>query len=774
MPNQSELFYIKDYKGSVYEIPEENLDAALASDPRNEVVLDYQPQKKIVQTSQETQITPDTQITQQSPEQNPGKFVRMKDSKGGIYEIPEHNIKAAQQAGGVIIEEPDTWGQFGARSAKTIAAEVGGGLIDTAASVYNIPAMLENSLTPEMKSNRPSHFAPESPFPEAPAYPEAKLPIIPSATHAIENTIDDATGGYTKTKEGDSFQAGLRTATGVLTPGGLAKTAVRSGAQKTAKVLNTIGTTNPTGVAAAGAAGYGASEASKAGLNPVASAGVGLAAGAGVGAAIPAARALDVKLAIAKLTGNSPKNIDLEAVKAAENAGLEYMNTLVNKSSALALADQFISKTPYFGTRQAIKQENINKSFSKNVDNAISEVGAKIIESDYPLDSGSMVKDVFNKLKEKVTDTKNSYYTKSQLEVPESEKFLPLKLAESIQAARSKIVTLKPSNDQKFVLKELDEWESLLFKGEGKNRKLNKVNVRKLIGSKASINDTIDWDVKASGPKKILREVQHGMKEDLISYGLKNPKWYKSFEKAEKYYAKYLGDKALGSESLLKKIFSQEDPEKILPSLNKISDFRKIDQSLQASKTGKDFFNSIKREKLTELLLGKNINVETGHVNYGEFSKSIETPSNRALIKYLAGDKYQDLLNLNKYSRAAVQRNQRIPNTSGTAPTKVVLSSLGSAITGGFVGGIAGAVTGGVVPLVGITGLGQIISWLINNKAPLRWGVEAAKKQAAGDIKAANIFYGRIERNMINDLGENTVRELIALSHQDQPEETKQ
>lgn len=750
-------FYIKDYQGHIYEIPENNLDAALAEDERNEIVEDFNPSPSLSQ-----------------------KNVFMRDQNGSVFEIPESNIREAENAGGIIIDEedipqrpelPESWSQLGARSAKSLISGGVGSLFDTPASAYNIPAMLENTKTPEMKENNQSYFVPESPFPETPIYPEQKLPLIPSATQAIDSSIDRSTNDFTKTKEGDSFQEGLKVLGAVATPGGLAKGAEKIGQNVASNVLGKLGTTAPAGLIGAGAAGAATSEASKAGYGLPASIALGLASGTGASAASKAIsttiKNLDAKIALAKLTGNSPKNIDLEAVRAAEESGLDFMNTLVNKSKGIALADQTISKTPYFGTKQAKKSEAIDKSYAEAIDNAISDVGDRILQSDSDLDIGSMTKDTFSKLQEYVENVKNNKYLEANSLLPEGAEIIPNKLAQAINNARSKIKTLRASNDETSVLNYLADVEQSIF---SKDKLLKPIPVDLMSGSKRSLNRIIDWDVDDYGVKELLKPIQHAMKEDLSIYGKENPSWFKKFSEADEYYGARLGDKSLGSQTVRKKILSQKDPEKIISSLNKISDFEDVGRALEASEVGRDFFNSIKREKLSDLLMGKVIDSKTGSISYPGFSKAMENSSNKELIKYLAGNKYKDLDNFNKYAKAAIRRNQRVPNPSGTAPTKTVIGYLGAAVAGSIAGGVASGITGGLLPLSGVVLLGQALSWLANNKTALKWGIEGAKKQAQGNFKDASIYSKRIEKAMKNDLGDDFVKELLALSHQKQTE----
>lgn len=663
--------------------------------------------------------------------------------------------------GAEIVKDSDSWGQYGARRAKDIVAGGVGGLIDTVTSAYNIPAALTNAGN-ELNKDNPLEIDPISGMPiQKPEGERAPLPLIPSATEAVDQGIDSLTNDYTKTPEDEKTQqAAFRTASSLATPGGLAKGAASIGMKGVSKALGAIGSTNPTTLASAGVAGAATNEASERGYGTVASIGAGLGAGAVTGGALGVAKAFNTKLALAKLTGNSPKNINLEAVKAAESAGLDYPNTLVNEGKGLALVEQVVAKSPIFGTKYNKKLSKIDKEYSNKVDEAIKNVGERIVESGDSLDVGSQMKETFQNLKQSITNEKNNLYEEAISLVPRDATFVPKNYIGAIEEIRGNIKTLRASEDQSYVLRYLNDVEPGLFMGSGKSKVAAPVPVDMLAGTKVSLNDIIDWDIKASGSRKQLKKLQTAIKEDLKEYGKTNPEWYKSFSEADNFYGTYLGDQALGSDTI-KKVLSQENPEKILTNLKDISDFRKLKQSLGKDTSGQKFFDSIKREKLTDIIMGKVIDNKTGNTTYLPFAKAIENPQTKQLIKYLSGDNYEEIINFKKYAEAAVRRNQRNPNASGTGPT--------NAIIGGFVG--AAAESGGIIKkaknLASLAVAGAGLSWLVNSKKPLKWGIEGARAQAAGNYKDANVFGKRIEKAMIQDLGEDFVKEFVSLSTQE-------
>ncbi len=790
-----QLFKVKRPDGRIYAVPENNLDQAISLGGE---VIDQ---------------------NEGGPEQSPlsqQKMFKVRRPDGKIYEIPQSNLQKAQQLGGEIIDEnpvsqsqqqPDSFGRQIARSAKSLASGAVGGLIDTATSLYNIPASIENATTQIMQQQNPDYMG-ENDF--IPASQKQPLPLIPSAEHAIDTTIDEATGGYTKNLPGsESTQAGLRMIGAIGSPGGLAKGVSKVGKEGVAKVLNTLGTTKVSGLAGAGAAGYAASEASQGGYGPLASIGAGLTAGGAVGGATNAIKSFNTKVALAKLTGNSPKNIDLDALRSAEASGIDYANTLINKSKGLAVAEQVLLKSPHFGTKYSKKLEGIDKQYAEKVDEAIGKVGQKLVQSNDALDTGVMLQQTMEDVKNEVISEKNKLYNISDDFLPESAARVPRHLIKALNEEKKSINTLSPSDPEREVLGYISNVENKLFappKSEEVSPiispnmtnashlddivRLNTdpsilaaqnkskpsiipekmavlIPVKRLVGSKVSINEIIDWDPKIIGAARDrLKKIQYSYKQDLAEYGQSNPKWYEAFNKAENFYGHYLGDNALGSNTL-KKVLTDKNPEKIIPNLRDISDFRNIRQSLGHSAEGREFFDSIRREKLNDLLTGKVIDPKSGNVSYLPFSKVIENPSTRQLVKYLAGSNYKDIIQFKKYAEAIYRKNQRNPNPSGTASTKTILSTLIGALGGGgaVLNGLPGVAEGLGIAYAG----GSVLSWFLNNKKALGWGIEAAKKQAAGDTKAANIFGNRIEKSITQDLGEDFVKQFIALTKNDQP-----
>lgn len=729
------------------------------ADSLNDIDYSYNSQ------SQPQQVQSVSERTSAAPKP---KLLKVKFPDNATYEIPENDLKKAESMGGKVVDgvgsEYDGLLKTAARTAKTIGSEIIGSIPDLATSIYNIPASIQNATRASMEKFDPNYMG-EYDF--VPVSQQQDLPLIPSVAGAVDSAIDEATNDYTKTQEGDSLQAGLKIASAVATPGGLAKGAAKAGQIGAAKALGALGTTNPIGLAAAGTTGAVTSEAQKAGYGTASSIGAGLAAGAGVGAATAAVKSLNTTLALAKLTGNSPKNLDFKAIEAAKAAGLDIPNAMASESKSLSNIEQIISKAPYFGTKYAKKLNAIDQAYANKVQESIKNVGERLVDTDSALDMGNLIKETFNDVKSSILNEKDELYQLSSSLLPEGAAHVPINTLNAISKIRGNTKTLVPSPDQSAVISYLDKIENGIVLGSGSTKIATPVPVEMLLGSKVSINDIINWDVSATGSKKQLKAIQAALKEDLKEYGSKNPEWYSSFAKADEFYSKYLGDEALGSDTL-KKLYAQQDPEKILPNLNNISDFKALGASLGQDKAGQQFLDSIKREKLADLLSGKVVNPNNDTVTYNGFAKAMEKTKDKELIKYLAGDNYKQLDNLVTYAKAAIRHKARNPNPSGTAATlnanKLFLGIIGGGISGALQAGPVGAVTGLTAPLATASLLGSSLSWLLTSKKALNWGIEAAKKQAAGDLKSAGTFSNRMMRLMKEDLGDDVTKQFIALS----------
>lgn len=153
--------YIKDSKGGIYEIEEENLEKALAVDDDYEYLYDYKPgvttqapetpiptSPEIASQQQSSPMEPQTvdpstqspsQVVPQPAESNSEANVFMRDKDGGVFEIPQANVEAAKKAGGIIVDR-DGKEQNAQQPTQQQDLSYGDRALQFAQGVANIPA----------------------------------------------------------------------------------------------------------------------------------------------------------------------------------------------------------------------------------------------------------------------------------------------------------------------------------------------------------------------------------------------------------------------------------------------------------------------------------------------------------------------------------------------------------------------------------------------------------------------------------------------------------
>lgn len=667
-----------------------------------------------------------------------------------------------------------TLGRSVARSAKSLAAGAIGSVPDLLSAPYNIGAAVTNANKEALKNVDPrvaamSGWGVRGGVDYIPTQNQGDVPYIPSVTEMVDTGIDKATGGYTTTpKDQKALQEGLKVG-GSIFGGGLANKAIKYAGSKLGSNLgnmstsNFVGSTKPIDLASGVAAGSAATSASENDYGVPASLAAGLAAGSLTNAALASPKNFEsLKNIAAKGLGHSSENINLDTVKTSERLGLDYPVTLVNESKPLAGIEQLVQRTPIIGSKYNKRLVDIDNSYNEKIKNTLGKVGNKISESNDNSESlfevGSSLKSTLEKTKDSVKQEKDSLYEMANKLLPENASIIPKNTIETINKIRNSIKTLRPSSDEKLLLSYLDDLEGGIVLKSDKFKTSLPVSIDMLSGTKRSLNDTINWDFNVAGVKNNLKKIQKSIKDDLAEYGKENKDWFKAYSDADSYYGKYLGDEALASDTV-KKIFSQEDPEKVLLMLKETSDFRKIENSLGSSAEGKKFFDSLKREKLDNMILGKTIDPKTNEISYSSFAKMMEDPKSSTLMRYLAGEKnYKTFKDLGEYAQAMVKRARRNPNPSGTAYTNTMLG----VVTGAMMGG------GGIINTVKNAGKLAIVSGaisnIITNKKLLNYSVNAAKAQANGKLADAKKFSMKLDNAYKEQFGENRFRELIAIS----------
>jgi len=411
-------------------------------------------------------------------------------------------------------------GNRAASLAKSATAGALGAVPDTAALAYNLPAMGVNSA---LKSGLPLWKASE---PTGSNENAAQLPLIPSATHAISEGIDNITDGYTETPEDQkNWNQGIEFAAGVASGGGVAAGANALGRTGVAKVANFAGSTNPVHVVSAGAAGYTMGKLEDAGASTGGSMAGGLAAGAAVNSA-PSTwnaakniKSLPAKAAVA-VSGLGKKNFNVDAAKNAQELGIDLPATPFTESTSTRLADQLIGKTPVLGNKLHGKYKNAEEQTKKVLEDIYDATG--------PRKTDEVQREITNLYNQRVS------------ELPKDAGVKPNHTIKAINDI--KIDSIHPSQNEKALMDVVNSFKNELTpKVKSKfgdiDIPVQESNIQRLADSKRSLNDLIKWDTD-EGVKNQVRTIQKGLSTDIAEYGKANPEWYKTFKEADDLFGK--------------------------------------------------------------------------------------------------------------------------------------------------------------------------------------------------------------------------------------------
>jgi len=478
-------------------------------------------------------------------------------------------------------------GQRIASGAKAVVAGVGGAIPDTLSLAYNLPAMAQNAQV-AAGNYQANPYA----FDFAPAEEmTAPVPLIPSATEAIDRGIDTATSGYTTTPEDQKYiNEGLKTGASFLTGGGLAKTAQGG----VAKLGNMIGNTSPLQAAGSAAMGGTTSYLADQGASTGEAIGGGLAANLAVNTSPALAKGAGGLAGRAALTavGLGKNKLNLEAAKAAQGLDIALPKAAASEGKAIALADQFLSKTPIasgvMGNRYSEMANKVMKELDKAYDSALSQ--SELIG---------------------VEDRIRQLYSNSREALPKEAQIVPknvTSVTESVKAELAKSASL--SAGEKKVLSVINDYEDK-FVPMGIKRIPSPVE--DLVASQDSLGKVIDWkdtsvnwqkEKKAAG---MVKRLYNSISNDLEQYGKTNPEWYNYQKEADKLFTKLSRRKEL--EDMLGAVENTATGEMSYNSLSKILNDEQNRARLQKITNPETFDRLDKLSKVARAMAIKNKNI---------------------------------------------------------------------------------------------------------------------------------------------------------------------
>lgn len=448
---------------------------------------------------------------------------------------------------------------------------------------------------------------------------------------------------------------GIKFATSLAAPGGLAKTAAIKASPKIAQALESIGSINPKTIAGAVGAGAGIEKARESGE------GIGGQLASGVGGTIAAEALANPKQALkgigketsklaAKGLGLGKENIKTEAIDAAQRLGMEGLPAAaVTDSIVNGYVNQLISKTPVFGNklRQSAKEasDQFQKSWNEMLDSIAPGLNheldkeAKLIykQSNNLIGKNDLISPdiILNKIKELREFLKSPTSSRATKEL--------LKVMDELETGLSSPKSLEGSS----FIKELEEKASKLMSSDSgmteeiKKQVLEKIKqttsqkeiyAPEILRAKIELNkimrDKNIFDRRDTDTLGFLKSIQGSIKETLEEYGKTNPKWFSAFKEAEEKYSKFA-----------------------------------------------------RRSDIEDLVSGIIRDYNTGEVKYHSLINTLENPENRNILKNGLGENnFKKIEDFVKVAQAMSSINKNILNPSGSATVGSVLLAIQSLV----------------------------------------------------------------------------------------------
>ena len=449
-------------------------------------------------------------------------------SNNGNFNPLEHGAKPIQP------QKEYSLGNRAASLGKSATAGALGAVPDTAALAYNLPAMGINAAMRSTDTSQP--FDDDGVIPQLPqnmggsfanvtqnkghdlGEQAPQLPLIPSATHAISEGIDNLSDGYTETSPQDkALNQGVEFAAGVGGGGAIAKGAQALGKTGAATVAGFAGSTNKWHIGGAGAAGSTMSTLEDAGTSTGGAMAGGLAAGAAVNSIPSVGKGIGniVAKGGVALAGLGKKNLNLDAAKAAQELEITLPKAVASDSKILAYADRFVNHAPFAGNIMKDRYAKIGDKILKELDNAYDSVLPK------------------SKL-EGIDQVIRKMYNTAENLLPEGATIAPSNTMGTITEIRKKINAPSQSGDFKKMQTIINDIERSFAPSGIKGMP---AEMQQMVNQKENLNNAFA-DFKTAKGQYYLTKLNNAVKDDIALYGKENPEWHKYFSGADDLYSK--------------------------------------------------------------------------------------------------------------------------------------------------------------------------------------------------------------------------------------------
>lgn len=647
---------------------------------------------------------------------------------------------------------------------KGFVAGLGGGALDTAALIYNLPAMLHNLSVKGAKDIPPetlSALGLGEYAQVAGAASPGEVPMIPSATEAIEKGIEENLGIETP-EDMEGLYEGAKFAGSLGGLGGLGSVASKAGMKGLGKVASAVGTTAPAELAAAvptGAVIHNIGEE----YGPV----IGLGAGALTGAAATKGlRTIGKATQGLKgtLTGKGETLGEMTIGKAISHLGhhserverlaKEYnldlpFNIRLQGPWANFMANNFMNSL-FSAKDWKYKITNTPKNIIKSVTDKIDEIYPGNIGK---RESSKAYLTAFKDIKSGIKEEEKRLYDYRD-ELLKDNDYVPIEknddFVKKLLDLTKRYDVWSPDEKTKAVVRKINEL------GEGlnilpkytKNQKQDyekfledpinlekvvtafikggvKVPVKKFANQKSSLMRSIDWD-ETGGPNDALKGLINPMEKIIEKMG--NKEALNAHKAANSFHKNEIADRIRTDTAMA--ITQVKQPELAYNYMNSPEDIKELHHIIGNSSQANQIMNSLKRAKLQDVLIDPITNTDKS-ARFANWANLFEKGNEKQeLLKSLLGkERYEDIKNFSKIGEEFYSAGKSFSNFSGTTLTArdyITLSTIPTA-----------AVTGNL-PALGIAISAAASPWIMSKLLTNKRYTDAAVKYARARKEGGN------------------------------------
>lgn len=482
-------------------------------------------------------------------------------------------------------------------------------------------------------------------------------------------------------------------------------------------------------------------------------------------------RSVGEKVAGKVLSVGAKPNAEVNAIAEKEGIQLPFEVALGGKPQ------KFLANT-------GLKSFFVGKAYNQVIEHAdrdmINAVKTKLDTIDPNVLSGELASiEALGHLKSEKDLIKKEYsalYEHSNSLMKEFDKVKPQHTYEAMRNILPKISVASPSKDMEFVAKriaqigeewgflpknkDLKEWKDypeLLKQIKlkwGKAGEIQNVPLGEIDSQLKALKNDLNYERDIPGVKNLLNGFISALEKDLASSA--NKEFVEARSKANSYFKNQEVDRI--RTDLASSLMNGEIPKEAFVYMESAPKIRQLQKVMGDSKNAKDVLASLKRAKLEQVFLS-NILDSSGTISYAKFSNMfLKSPEKQALLKELLGDTYGGMKDLAKVSQQFVKVGKDFGNPSKTSfatrdqagmvdLVKISINSAATLLGGTFFHGLSykAALEPGAI---------WLLSQMASNKRYVNSAVKYAEASAKGKTKDKEVWAKRVARSVESFLGE--------------------